>query len=285
MLYQHTGLQLAMLLAATLLLCACSNVGRAQAIVAHRGASATAPENTLAAFRLAWDEGADAIEGDFYLSRDGQIVTIHDDNTERTGGVKQRVVDCTLAELQQLDVGSWKSPVYQGERIPTLPEVLAIVPADKKILIEIKCGPEIVPQLKRALADSQLAPEQTIVISFQESVISAVKNQIPAIKAYWLTGYKQDKATGRWTPALPDVLATLKRLGADGLDTQANRDVVNEQFVQAIRDAGFELHVWTIDEADDARHFRQLGVDSITTNRPQWIRQQLAKPTKATQQP
>ena len=111
-----------------------------QEIVAHRGASFDAPENTLAAFRLAWEQGADAVEGDFYLTADQQIVCLHDKDTKRTApNQTSRVVSkSTLAELQQLDVGSWKAEKYKGEKIPTLQEVLKVIPANKKILIEIE---------------------------------------------------------------------------------------------------------------------------------------------------
>src|SRR5689334_354029 len=111
---------------------------QAQLVVAHRGASHEAPENTLAAFRLAWEQGADAIEGDFYLTRDREIVCIHDDNTKRTSGEDLSVAASTLAQLRRLDVGRWKDPKWKGERIPTLTEVLATIPAGKRIFIEIK---------------------------------------------------------------------------------------------------------------------------------------------------
>lgn len=245
---------------------------QAQLVVAHRGASEDAPENTLSAFKLAWEQGADAIEGDFYLTSDGHIVTIHDDNTKRTAGVEREVAKSTLRQLRQLDVGTWKSPKFKGERIPTIQEVLATVPRNKTILIEIKCGAEIVPKLKQVLDASALMPEQTIVIAFEESVVKAVKKQIPGIKAYWLTGYKQDKATGAWSPTLREVLAALKRTGADGLDTKAEKAVVNAGFIRAIRQAGYEVHTWTIDDPKEALHFQQLGVDSITTNVPRVMR-------------
>lgn len=254
-----------------------TQVASAQSIVAHRGASAAAPENTMAAFQLAWEQGADLIEGDFYLTADGHIVTMHDKTTQRTAGVDLAVAQSTLAELRKLDVGAWKGPQYRGERIPTLAEVLAVVPAGKKILIEIKCGPEIVPKLKEELAKSPLQPAQTTVIAFDESVVRAVKDQIPQIKAYWLTSFKQDKQSKKWSPTLATVLATLKRCGADGLDTQANTTIVNAKFVKALRDGGYEFHVWTVDEPDVARHFQQLGVDSITTNLPAKIRSSLQK--------
>ena len=94
--------------------CLLATRGHAQLIVAHRGASHAAPENTSAAFELAWQQNADAIEADFRLSRDGQIVCIHDATTQRTAGVDRIVAQSTLAELKALDVGAWKDPQFKG---------------------------------------------------------------------------------------------------------------------------------------------------------------------------
>ena len=170
--------------------CACSWLGGVATdaiaevvIVAHRGASHDAPENTLAGFKLAWEFQADAIEGDFYLTRDQQIVCIHDDTTERVARLNLPVSQSTLAELQQLDVGSWKDERFADQRIPTLSEVLAVVPCEKRIFIEIKCGPEIVPFLAEALQRSRLTTMQTVLISFKPEVISAAKSAIPDCKA------------------------------------------------------------------------------------------------------
>src|SRR5262245_6414264 len=135
-------------------------------IIAHRGASHDAPENTVAAIKLAWEQNADGSEFDVYLSKGGRVVVIHDKDTQRTAGVKKLVADCTLAELRALDVGKWKDPKYAGEKIPTLEEMLATVPAGKKVFVEVKCGPEIVPGMIRVLKASRLKPEQTPVISF-----------------------------------------------------------------------------------------------------------------------
>ncbi|RMF37016.1 MAG: glycerophosphodiester phosphodiesterase, partial [Planctomycetota bacterium] len=92
----------------------------AQKIIAHRGASFDFPENTLVAFRHAWEQGADGIEGDFYLTADGQIVCIHDPDTERTGGQQLMVEQSTLEQLRGLEYGSWKDRRFAGESIPTL---------------------------------------------------------------------------------------------------------------------------------------------------------------------
>jgi glycerophosphoryl diester phosphodiesterase len=252
-----------------------ASVSSAQSIVAHRGASHEAPENTLAAFRLAWEQGADAVEGDFYLTKDSQIVCIHDEQTKRTSGEERLVPATTLAELRRLDVGRWKDPRWAGERIPTLAEVLATIPAGKKIYIEIKCGPEIVPHLPPVLNKSGLKPEQTVVISFDEKVIAETLRQIPGIKAYWLAGFRRNPETKEYETKVESLFATLDRLQPHGLDVQANRDLVDADFVMQLRERGLEFHVWTVNNPGDARYFRSLGVDSITTDRPAFVRQAL----------
>ena len=248
-----------------------------QLIIAHRGASYAAPENTLAAFRLAWRENADGIEGDFYLSADGHIVCIHDKNTKRTAGVSMDVARSTLAQLRRLDVGSYKGKQWAGERIATLGEVLATVPRGKRIYIEVKCGPEIVPPLKRLLARSKLAAGQTKVICFDKRVITAVKSQIPQIQAFWLTGYKK-KTLGGYKPSHKQVLASLQATKADGLGTQANLSVIDVKLVRALRAARLEFHAWTVNDAKVAARLAALGVDSITTNRPGELRRRLQAP-------
>jgi glycerophosphoryl diester phosphodiesterase len=246
-------------------------------IVAHRGASRDAPENTIAAFELAWRQGADAIEGDFRLTKDNRIVCIHDSTTKRTAGANLVVAKSTLAELRKLDVGKWRGAKWAGQRISTIEEVLAIVPTGKQILIEIKCGPEIIDVLKKVLDSSRLSRQQIIFISFDAKVIAEAKKQLPKHKAFWLTAFRKDKKTGSWTPSPQNVLTTLKKIGADGLDCQAAPAAVDRSFVSALRNRGLELHVWTVDDVKTARYFQELGAGSITTNRPAWLRGQLAK--------
>ena len=140
-------------------------------IVAHRGASHDAPENTLPAFLEAWRQRADAIEGDFHLTKDGKIVCIHDEDTRAVAGVKKVIKTSTWQELQELDVGRWHDAKWNGTRIPTIDAVLSTVPRNKRILIEVKCGPEIVPALVRQMKASKLKTEQMLVISFDAEVI------------------------------------------------------------------------------------------------------------------
>ncbi len=251
--------------------------GFSQMIVAHRGASHDAPENTLSAFRLAWEQGADAIEGDFFLTKDLQIACIHDSKTKRTSGVERNVAEATMAELKELDVGSWKDAKFKGERIPTLGEVLFTVPEEKKIYIEIKCGPEIVPHLLPVLKQSGLKGEQTIVISFDAKVISETRRLIPDIQAYWLSGFRENQETKVWEPSVDSLFETLKESQATGLDVNANRMFVDEAFVKRLRENKLGFHVWTVNEPQDAKYFQVLGVDSITTDRPAFLREELAK--------
>jgi glycerophosphoryl diester phosphodiesterase len=250
----------------------------AQIIVAHRGASYDAPENTMAAFNLAWQQGADGVEGDFYVTKDGHIVCIHDADTKRTGGEKLVVAASTLEQLRKLEYGKWKHEKFAGESLPTFDEVLKSIPADKHFIIELKTGPEIVPLLKTALEGHQADPARLLIISFNAETVAACKSQLPNIKVHWLTGYKLDRLKSQWTPTLEKVIETLKSSGADGFGTQGNRDVVTADYIAKLKAAGLkEFHVWTIDEPQDAQYFQSLGAMGITTNRPDLIRQSLKR--------
>ena len=186
-------------------------------LIGHRGASHDAPENTLAAFRLAWEQGADGIEGDFRLTRDGEIVCLHDPTTRRTAGVRLSVADATLAQLRELDVGSWKGEQWAGEPIPTLREVIGTVPPGKRLFIELKSGPEILLPLAAILAESGLPHEQTVILSFSDEVVAEARQLLPHVKALWATDYKRDWQCGGWAPSIEAVLQTLERTGASVL--------------------------------------------------------------------
>lgn len=243
-------------------------------IIAHRGASHDAPENTVAAIKLAWEQGADGSEFDVYLSSDNQIVVIHDKDTKRTGGgVQKLVAKSTLAELQQLDVGLWKAAKYRGERIPTIADMFATVPAGKKVFVEVKCGPEIVPALDRALTESKLKPEQTPVIAFDANVIAELKKVRPDIPAYWLVSLnKKDMPP----PTVESLIVKAREIKADGLDLSATT-ALDEAYARAIHDAKLKLYVYTVNDPAVARRMIQLGVAGITTDRPAWLREELEK--------
>lgn len=233
-------------------------------IVAHRGASRDAPENTIPAFQLAWEQGADAIEADFHLSKDGEIVCFHDADTERVAGTQLVVRQSTLAELKQLDVGATHGVAFNGTRIPTIAEVFATIPQGKKIFIEVKCGAEIIPTLLNEIDQSGLTQEQIVVISFNKQVIQQLKIKAPQYKASWLCSFKKQE-TGEITPALATVLKTLKQIQADGLSSNT---ALPASVIEAVSQQGYEWHVWTINDLKTARRMQALGVLSITTDVP-----------------
>lgn len=255
-----------------------------QLVIAHRGASHVAPENTLAAFQQAWAEGADGIEGDFYLSADGEIVCIHDANTKRTTGQDLVVGEVSLDRLRQLDAGSWKDEKYAGEKIPTFAEVAKTVPSGKWFFIELKVGPEIVAPLREAIDKSNLDPKRTIIICFKAETLAECKKRLPGFQTQWLSGFKRPEGDADWlraTPTAEQVAASAQATGARSAGLNGNREVVDEEFVRALRDKGMKAFgVWTVDDTGVALHFARLGAFAITTNRPGHIRSALAEPLR-----
>ena len=248
----------------------------AQNIVAHRGASFDAPENTVASMKLAFEQGADGVEADFYLTSDGHIICNHDKDTQRTAGVNHVIVETPLEVLRKLDVGAWKDEKYRGELMPTFAEIAETIPDGKKFIIELKVGPEIVAPLKEELAKTDLEDEQILIICFNEKTVAECKRLLPNLKCHWLTGYKQDEKTGEFKPSLADVVATLERSHADGLGTQGEMKHVDANFLEDLCDEGHcEFHVWTIDDPKVAKYYQKLQAWGITTNRPGFIREQL----------
>jgi len=233
-------------------------------IVAHRGASKDAPENTLEAFRLAWLQNADAIEGDFRITKDDQIVCMHDENTLRTCGEKLVVSESSYSELCRLDA-SFQFDNIPSQSVPLLSDVFKIVPDNKAVYIEVKCGPEIVPALITAIINSNLRKEQISIIAFDTSVIKALKSVAPHIKANLL-----------YDVALPvdssELLDRLKNTKADGL---GSNNMNSKELIDVITQAGFEYHSWTVDDSKTAKKLLEWGVNSITTNRPGYLKQQL----------
>lgn len=237
-------------------------------IVAHRGASGDAPENTLAAFKLAWQQNSDAIEGDFRLTKDSVIVCIHDDNTERVGDKKRIVAESTLQELKAIDIGSYRAKEFSQELIPTLSEVIDTIPSGKKILIEIKCGAEIVPILVNQLRQSSLSAEQIVIIAFDAGVIKACKALAPQYQVNWLNDFETDFDIEKITSVLTEI-------DADGLSSNNEN---SKALVDAVFSLGLSYHTgWTIDDSAWAQRMLGWGASSLTTNNPKKMRVNLSK--------
>jgi len=242
-------------------------------IIAHRGTSSEAPENTVASARLAWQQHADAVELDVHLSKDGKLIVMHDDSLKRTAGAAKKIAETTLAEIAALEAGSWKDARWRGEKIPTLADLLATVPAGRRIFIEVKCGPEGLDELAAALQRSALKPAQTVIISFKYDVVKLAKERFPDREVCWIADFKRS-ASGDWQPSIARLIEQAKAAQLDGLDL-GYRGPLDAATAKEIKGAGLKLYVWTVDAAEDVRRLRDLGVDGITTNRPGWLREQL----------
>jgi len=243
-----------------------SNKPRRPQVVAHRGASETAPENTVAACHLAWQQGADAVEVDCRLTQDGQIVCIHDETAARTTGSNLVIAESTSEALRRLDAGSWKGARWAGQRIPFLSEVLATAPAGKRVYVELKSGVEILHPLQAVLHQSGLVPEQTVIIAFSAATLKQAGPMFPDRKMLWLTDLRAEKGGGGLVPSPATILATLQNTGADGVDCRAD-PALDAAFLNTLRRGRSEVHVWHDGVIPNPELFRELGVDSITNNR------------------
>lgn len=255
---------------AALILFAVVGDAAAVEIIAHRGASYDAPENTLPAVRLAWDRNADAVEIDIFQSSDGRIVAIHDADTKRVAGRAGRVADQTLAQLQMLDVGTWKGDRWKGTRIPTLEAVLDTVPAGKTLVIEIKCPSNVIPALERVL-DASGKRDSVMLIAFDYDTISQAKRVMPDRAAYWLYHFAPDEAERYAVQGPEDLVQRVIQADLDGLDVRHDGPWA-EGLAQSLRAIGKDLYVYTVNDPDRARWLRTIGVRGITTDRPGYLR-------------
>ncbi len=227
-------------------------------IFGHRGASGQAPENTLTAFRLAFDQGADGLELDVHLSRDGRVMVHHDPDTRRSAGQPLAIAATDSQRLRELSL-------WGGETMPYLEEVLALTPPGKGLLIEVKCGPEIVPALGAALA-----PAQAAVISFHLDVLRACRSALPGTPGFLVVD--RDQAGGAYSDALIELALSE---GLAGLDP--NYRGIDGAFAAKVRAAGLGLLCWTVNDPAAALELAALGLDGIASDYPARMRAALER--------
>jgi glycerophosphoryl diester phosphodiesterase len=258
---------LSLVFAAAVACCAAPNEPAYTTLISHRGESLDAPENTLPAFQMAVDRGF-GFECDLYLSKDKRIFSFHDSNLKRTTGVNQPCKDALWTEtLSKLDAGAWKGPKWKGVRPALLEEILPLARKDRKIYVEIKSGPEIVPYVKEVFAKQTAAtPETALFICFDRAVCKALNDLMPEYKTYWLCTARAGKGAARKPRTAASIISVLKKVGAEGVDISFDPAVVTEEFVKEIEAAGFEVHVWTIDKLDMAELAFRRGALTVTTN-------------------
>jgi glycerophosphoryl diester phosphodiesterase len=232
--------------------------------IAHRGASAAAPENTLASVKLAWKVGADAAEVDIHLSDDKKVVVMHDYNTKRTSGQDHIIKETSSVVLRKLDVGSFKDIKYRNEKVPFLKEIIKTIPHGKKLVVEIKCKSEVLPFLEEIVNKSR-KKEQLVFIAFDWNTIVETKKMFPENKCYWLSSNRKD------------VLSKLIGFSESGLDgLNLNYSVIDETIVTLAGKSGIEVLAWTVDDPVEAKRLIKLGITRITTNKPDWLKSNIA---------
>src|ERR1700735_1059910 len=230
-------------------------------IIAHRGASGHAPENTMAAFERAVQLGAGFIETDLHLTRDARFVAIHDATLERTTNGRGSVRDFTLAELRRLDAGKWFDRDYMGQRIPTLEEILEFARKNDVIFyLEVKYDAawgmhhSLMAELQKAENAAR-----TIVISFDQTTLAALRRVDPAIMMGFL-------AEEPGTDYVKDAL----ELGARQLCPHAS--LVNQELVERAHGADLQVATWTVDGDEEMRKVIAPGGRGIMTNFPDRLR-------------
>jgi glycerophosphoryl diester phosphodiesterase len=239
-------------------------------LLAHRGASASAPENTLAAFRLALEQGADGIELDAKFSADGEVVVIHDATVNRTTNGSGAVKNLSLAQLRELDAGSHFSKVFAGEKIPTLGEVFEAVGKQCWIDIEITNYAAMRDGLADRLVDLvkyYQIQDQVLFSSFLPFNIARVRRLLPEVPAGLLawTGFPGWLARGRigeWFS--PDLIIP-------------QSGTIQPQYMDRMRARGQEVIAWTVDDPGEARRLLAWGVNGIITNDPLHLREELVE--------
>ncbi|HEY9839786.1 MAG TPA: glycerophosphodiester phosphodiesterase family protein [Candidatus Obscuribacterales bacterium] len=251
-------------------------------VIAHRGASKDAPENTLSAFQLAIEQKADMIELDIRLSRDGQIVVFHDKLLQRTTNGEGRVDQFSLAELQQLDAGSWFDPArYAGEQVPSLRQVLELCTGQIMLNIEIKKDAVnrsenlIERRLVGLLEEYDMLPH-CMVSSFNTLTLVRLKQLAPRLSTALLYG---DTVRTNLRPKIPiygyQAYQMVLRTRADSLNVRKN--LVTRGFLRRSLETGVRIHPFTVDEPKLMKKLIRRKVNGIITNTPDRLIHWLAK--------
>jgi glycerophosphoryl diester phosphodiesterase len=237
-------------------------------IIGHRGASAVAPENTMAAFREALAVGADGIEFDVRLTRDGVPVVIHDSTLRRTGGLPHRVADLTWSEIAQVDVGSWFAQKFGNETVPGLAELFTLFESNNSILyLEMKCdSPSEYRPLAEAcvkLINEHSLKDRVIVECFQLPALKILKEIAPEIKTVALF-----EPTFSNPSVLLDQRIITQATDAGAVALALHHRLARESLVRKAKDAGLHVAVWTVDDPGWIERARAIGIDALIANNP-----------------
>lgn len=242
------------------------------AVIAHRGASGSAPENTLASINKAIEFGADMVEIDVHLSSDNEVIVIHDNTLDRTTTLKGNVKDHTLKEIKKADAGSWYGERWKNEPVPTLEEVLHTINGKVKLLIEIKDGSDVYPGIEEKTIEvvkHHGAESWCILQSFSDAAVEkclAAKTSMPVYKL----------VVGN-VPGLP-LYHDGKMHGGTAYNNKQvaginpNKRFARKRIVKKLHERGQQIYVWTVNDEKDMQKLLNWGVDGIITNYPEKLK-------------
>lgn len=229
-------------------------------VIAHRGASGHAPENTMAAFRRALEMGAKAIELDIHQTLDHALVVAHDDDLKRCGRDRRRLKNLHWDEASEVEVGAWFDPAFKGERLPTLEQVYDLLPPSVELHAELKHGSAVYPGIEERVVDlvhKRGALARTLVSSFDHDALYSVRSLDEKVRLGYLLGLT----------SLRTAFAEMKELGAESLNLSARQ--VTARVVKAAHDRGFKVLVYTVNAPQERDRLAKLGVDGIFSNYPE----------------
>ena len=231
-------------------------------VVAHRGAAGAAPENTLASIRRAIEDGADWVEIDVQETRDGQVVVIHDSDFMKLSGNPLKVWDGDLAEIRQIDVGSWFGDEFADQRVPTLQQVLEEIRGRSRLVIELKYyghDQQLEQRVVELVEDAGMTQDVVIM-----SLKLAGVEKVQALRPDWTTGLLAATAIGKLSKVDVDFLAV-------------NQNMANRGFIRRAHASGKRVFVWTINDALSLSRWMSMGVDGVITDEPALAKRVLAE--------
>jgi glycerophosphoryl diester phosphodiesterase len=251
-------------------------IGANTFLIAHRGESADAPENTLASINLAWKRNVKAVEIDIRLTADHKIVVIHDNNTFRVSRKWMKVSKTDLKKLKALDVGITKGKQWKNEPIPTLKDVLKTIPDDGKLIIEIKNKSFILSYLKDEIEISGIKNSQIEIISFHRKLLEESKKMMPQFKTLWLL--ELDYLWPQWLIHFEpkQIIHKTKQSNLDGVNLWAGK-LATKQTITSLKKAGLLVYLWTINDVRKARQLIEYGADAITSDNAVFLLNELKK--------
>lgn len=235
-------------------------------IIAHRGAAGFAPENTLAAVKKAIELNSPLIEIDVHMTKDGEVVVIHDDSIDRTTNGKGQVKDFTLKEIQQFDAGTWYNKKFKDEKVPTLQQVLNLIKPPTKLVIEVKDGNDVYPEIEKKIVSSvnqSNLQESVIYKSFKPKILNEFKKLAPNVERLYCF-------IGSYRFFMIDTFLRIRSaLEIDDVTYyQAHYYFLTKSLVDRVHEKNKKIIAWGVNKPEHFRKMKDWGVDFIETDFP-----------------